>query len=323
MKYTPLRISTVRPNRRIDFDIYIHFKNTFLCYIKKGEELNSDHIKKLRTQNITKFFITEHDELSYQKFLDSLIDEIMNSSCKIEEKVTVIGGTVNTATERIQNNPECKNSYNMTKKAAINLRQMIHKNPESLAVFFNDQREDAKNPLIRHSFNLSILSMKLAEQEGLSNDEQDIIATAALIHDVGIGLLPENIRVLANKERDLLTNVELNILSTHGELGANIFSNKEYINEEIIALIRNHEEVIGGDGPLRKKVLTKKEQIISAADCFDRHITLYNKTLEETALIMNKKAGHYNHKYIKGIDRLVKHEKLYEKQSYGSIVILP
>ena len=59
MAYTPLRINTVKPERELTFELYIFFKENYLCYVKKGEQLDAPKHQKLRKQKIAKFFISE------------------------------------------------------------------------------------------------------------------------------------------------------------------------------------------------------------------------------------------------------------------------
>ena len=79
MEYTPLRISTVKPLRELTFDLYILFKEQFLCYAKRGESLTEEKFQKLKIQKIAKFFITESDEVNYQNFLDILLNETISN----------------------------------------------------------------------------------------------------------------------------------------------------------------------------------------------------------------------------------------------------
>ena len=54
--YTPVRITTIKANREVNFPVFIHFKNVYLEYLKSGSQIESDKYKKLRKQKITKFY---------------------------------------------------------------------------------------------------------------------------------------------------------------------------------------------------------------------------------------------------------------------------
>ena len=90
MGYTPLRISTVKPDRELTFDLFIFFKETYLKYSDKGSALDEEKFTKLRKQKIAKFYIDESDELNYQQFLDQLLSDTMNSpDISVDEKYSL------------------------------------------------------------------------------------------------------------------------------------------------------------------------------------------------------------------------------------------
>ena len=205
MDYTPLRISTVKPLRDLTFDLYIHFKNQYLCYAKRGEKLSEDKFQKLKVQKIAKFFITEEDENNYQAFLDLLLSETLtNPNTDVDEKVNIVEGAACSALERMQKNPN-ESAYRATEKAAKSLRQVITSNPDALKKIFG-KKVDKNEEIIKHSLNVCALSVKLAEVKKCSEQEMDDIGTAALIHDIGLTSMHKDDIQLFYKPKKLLNN---------------------------------------------------------------------------------------------------------------------
>lgn len=98
MDYTPLRISTIRPYKKITFDLHINYKEKFLKYIENGKELDNERLAKLKKQEIAKFFIPASQETAYQLFLDECLSEMVNSDdCPVEEKTEIVEGAAQTA----------------------------------------------------------------------------------------------------------------------------------------------------------------------------------------------------------------------------------
>ncbi|MBY0414123.1 MAG: hypothetical protein K2Q18_08150, partial [Bdellovibrionales bacterium] len=186
MEFTPLRITTVKPLRELTFDLYIYFKDQYLCYSKRGEQLSDEKFQKLKAQKIAKFFITESDEINYQNFLDALLDETLSSTTiAVEEKVIMAEGAATSAIERMQKNPGSESAYKATEKAAKSMRQVILGNPDALKKIFG-KKVEKNEEIIKHSLNVCALVVKLAQLKGLSEKEMDDLGTAALIHDIGI-----------------------------------------------------------------------------------------------------------------------------------------
>ena len=206
MDFTPLRITTVKPERSLTFDLYIFFKEQYLCYAKKGSKLSQDKYNKLKDQQIAKFFITEEDEVNYQTYLDSLLMEtIANANIHVNEKVSMVEGAASSAVERMQNNPANESAYRMTETAAKGLREVIKNNPEALKKIFG-KKVEKNDDLIKHSLNVCALAVKIAENCRCSDAELDDLGTAALIHDIALPQLNKNDLQLFYKPKKLLTN---------------------------------------------------------------------------------------------------------------------
>ncbi len=155
MEFTPLRISTIKPQKSITFDLYIFFKEQFLKYIDNGQAIGPEHLVKLRQQKIARFFITDQDEIKYQQFLDDILQEaIEDDSTPVEEKVELAEGAAGTAVERMQDNPGNKKAYVMTEKAGKSLRQIVSKNPGALQKVFDQKGDFTENEkIIKHCLN--------------------------------------------------------------------------------------------------------------------------------------------------------------------------
>jgi len=51
-KYTPVRITTIKAERVVDFPVYIHFKEQYLEYIKPKTSIDKEKYKKLRSRKL-------------------------------------------------------------------------------------------------------------------------------------------------------------------------------------------------------------------------------------------------------------------------------
>lgn len=277
MDYTPLRITTVKPLKNLTFDLYIYFKDQYLCYVKNGEQLTEEKYTKLKVQKIAKFFITESDEINYQRFLDALLAETFSDSkISVEEKVNMAEGAASSAVERMQKNPSSETAYRMTESAAKSLRQVIKDNPDALKKIFGKKVEKNED-LIKHSLNVCALSVKLAEILGCNEQELDDLGTAALIHDIAIPQMHKNDLPLFYKPRKLLNNDDKRVYYLHTKDAITMLQPKAYVNKTILDLVANHEEFLSGLGPNKKKKLTKLEEILSMVNNYDKR-TITNKT---------------------------------------------
>jgi HD-GYP domain-containing protein (c-di-GMP phosphodiesterase class II) len=313
MDFTPLRITTVKPQRQLTFDLYIHFKDHYLCYSKRGEQLTEEKFLKLKTQKIAKFFITEEDETNYQKFLDALLDETLsNPQINVDEKVTMVEGAASSAIERMQQNPGSESAYRATEKAAKSMRQVILSNPDALKKIFG-KKVEKNEEIIKHSLNVCALSVKLAEIKKCSEQEMDDIGTAALIHDIGITNMKKEDIELFYKPKKLLNNDDKRVYYLHCKDAASLLKDKPYVTPAILELVVNHEEVLSGLGPNKKKKLSLSEEILSLVNNYDKR-TITNKTSPAQTLkdMMIDELGNYDLQLLNEFKKVLTSEGLLE-----------
>ncbi len=311
MDFTPLRITTVKPQRNLTFDLYIFFKEQYLCYAKRGSSLTDDKYQKLKGQKIATFFITESDETNYQKFLDDLLSETLKSSnVNVEEKVTMVEGAASSAVERMQKNPGSESAYRATESAAKSLRDVIKNNPEALKKIFGKKVEKSED-IIKHSLNVCALSVKIAENCRCTEEEMNDIGTAALIHDIAVTQLGKNDIQLFYKPKKALTNDDKRIYFLHCKDALNLLQDKPYVNKNILELVLNHEETLSGSGPNKKRKLTKLEEILSMVNNYDKRIiTNKSNPLQTLKDMMIDEIGNYSLEMLNELKKVLQGEGL-------------
>jgi putative nucleotidyltransferase with HDIG domain len=118
----------------------------------------------------------------------------------------------------------------------------------------------------RHSAAVARYSRELAKMLGLDEREQDLIHTAALLHDIGKFIFPDSILFADRK----LTDEEWAIVKLHPEQGAKLVRRIEGYGP-VADIIYCHHERYDGNGyykvPLEQVPLGSR--IIAAADTYD------------------------------------------------------
>jgi putative nucleotidyltransferase with HDIG domain len=118
----------------------------------------------------------------------------------------------------------------------------------------------------RHSAAVARYSREVAKMLGLDEREQDLIHTAALLHDIGKFIFPDSILFADRK----LTNEEWEIVKMHPEQGAKLVRRIDGYGP-VADIIYCHHERYDGNGyykvPLAQVPLGSR--IIAAADTYD------------------------------------------------------
>lgn len=308
--YLPLHIESVLPERPLSFDLFIFFKETYLCYTPKGQPLSTDKLNKLREQTIAKFFVNKSDVDNVYLTLDrSLKEVVMSNSFPADEKVIFTQGAAKTAFENYQLEDTEKN-FKLTKKAANSLRQVIQQNPMALKKLFGQKSREADR-IIQHSLNVCGLCTKLGEKLKLKEDELEDLATAALIHDIGLTRLSKDERSLFVKSPSTFSPDDKRTYNTHCRESILLMDDKDYITKRVQNLVMNHEENNQGTGPNKLKKLDKLTEILSMVNAYDKKIVTENKTpLEAIKAFTIDEIGNYDLNLIAKFKELLKIEGL-------------
>ena len=119
----------------------------------------------------------------------------------------------------------------------------------------------------RHSAAVARYSKEIARAAGFSEEEQDLVHTAALLHDVGKFIFPDRILKGDNK----LSDEDWNIIRMHPYQGARIVSQIEGYGPVGDIILAHHERVDGKGYPrhLKGDQIPALSRIISVSDIYD------------------------------------------------------
>ena len=119
----------------------------------------------------------------------------------------------------------------------------------------------------RHSAAVARYSREVAALMGLSEREQDLIHTAALLHDIGKFILPDSV-LFANRK---LTDDEWELIKLHPEQGAKLVERIEGYGPIAEIVLHHHERFAGGGYPtgIAGEAIPLGSRIISTADTYD------------------------------------------------------
>jgi putative nucleotidyltransferase with HDIG domain len=119
----------------------------------------------------------------------------------------------------------------------------------------------------RHSAAVARYSREVASMLGLDAREQDLIHTAALLHDIGKFILPDSVLFADRK----LTSEEWELIKLHPEQGAKLVDRIEGYGPVAEIIMHHHERFSGGGYPsgIAGELIPLGSRIISAADTYD------------------------------------------------------
>lgn len=169
-----------------------------------------------------------------------------------EHDLQVLAGLANNASRTMENirlNENLLYSYKDTVKKLVSLL---------------DVRESTAS---KHSRRVSEYALMIANRLSLSNEEKRYIQYAAILHDIGLLSIPEEV---LNK-REKLTDEEWNMIRKHPVIGYNLLRGIPSLNQVSKLILYHHERYDGKGYPcgLRGDAIPIGARIIAVADAFD------------------------------------------------------
>jgi HD-GYP domain-containing protein (c-di-GMP phosphodiesterase class II) len=118
-----------------------------------------------------------------------------------------------------------------------------------------------------HDRRVAQLSLEIGKTLGMGKDEQDALARAGLLHDVGKLAIPPEILGKTGP----LTAAEWEVMRTHPELGLAILGATGRFTREMLAVLYHHERMDGAGYPhgLAAEEIPIEARIVAVADTFD------------------------------------------------------
>lgn len=263
--------------------------------IKKGTILDEYMINGLKELGISGVYVSEGEE-----------DEVANTGDKEGEKLSAIAKN-NIAKNREPDPAKVKLSESVKKRVSQGM-QFLYNNTES-AEFVSTSNHITKNLLkaitdneavavdiatlktsdeytFKHSVDVATMSMIVARNMGMSQNDVYNIGISGLLHDIGKSKVP--LEILNKPAR--LEPEEFEIMKQHSLFGYQILNEKKDVTDMIsFAVLQHHEKMNGKGYPMgvtSEKILPYAK-ILSVVDVYDALVTErpYKKGLSQRTAI--------------------------------------
>lgn len=231
---------------------------------------------------------------------------------KLTRQAQVIQSVARTSIDvlnRILEDPDSLVGYQIAAKAGQGIVAALRQSPQMIGELYQHLNDDLQ-PLVCHSKNVACLSVSLGLRSGLAVNELEELATAGLMHDIGLMKI-EQAEDLFTRAKSEMTIEEAGAYDKHGELGHQLSENKNFIPEKVKDLIRLHEENLSGTGPYRQKNLDIGQQILSLVNRFDKIIVEQRLSFKMAFqyLALNE-IGNYDLKLIEQLKKAIPANKM-------------
>jgi HD-GYP domain-containing protein (c-di-GMP phosphodiesterase class II) len=300
------------PTQTLPFDLFVYFKNQYLCYRKSESEISKQLVQKLRNQSISQLFCRSEQVKDYFKFINNSMEQICNVNSEtttVQDKLDSIQISTLNSIKYIAENPTDKYAYQMSRKSTAYLMSLLRSHPEVLEnVLKNDLKEDT---VFLHSKNVASLASCVSRKAGAKKETLEYIALAGLLHDIGISQLDENTKELFYLGNSAGKDTRYREYMKHGKNLELLLSNTDFVPKPVSDLIADHEHTLKTKGNLNLFA-----QILSMCDKFDKYITVQSLVPNEALNLFKVEfIGCYDLKLFKILSTVLAEGGLLNKES--------
>lgn len=270
-----VRNSSLKTGMRIDQAIKDRMDRTLIA---RGTILDEYHIEALKKLGIAGVYVSEGEEdpepEKPEPQIPPQIQKTINQMRKADPaKVNLSESVKKRVSEGIQylyNNPASQEFTNTASSITQNLMKAINEN-DAIAVDITALKT-CDEYTFKHSVDVATMSMIIAKQKNLKQEDIYNIGISGLLHDMGKSRIPLSI---LNKPAKL-DDDEFAIMKQHPLLGYEILKEKKDIPQTVsFAVLQHHEKINGRGYPMgvTGDKITPFAKIMSVVDVYDALVT--------------------------------------------------
>ncbi len=281
MEYTPVRVSTLRGDQEIGFDLFVQLPNKYIHFARIGSKFDIERIKRLKKKKVRKLYIPADQESSYQNYVSSNLDSAFdnNSKAPVESRAQVAQGATQASVEEVFENPADEEVYNNAKDLSKKYANFLIEQTGSLKAVMDIENID--KDLAHHCTTVASLAVNVAKELGTTDTKQlELLTLGASLHDFG----HFHGKCDWQKPIEKMSPEEFEEYKKHPRVGAEFLKDKKHLDSAVIAIIMEHEELGNGKGfpqGLDEKKIDKMAHIVGLCNFYDRLVTFNGMTREE------------------------------------------
>lgn len=296
-----IRLSTIRPDKKTAFDIFVLIDNKMVLYRRAGESLFQDKIETLHSRDTgNSFFVKNVDKDIYRAWVK---EEINSDTIDNRQKANILRESSLAIMEDLFENPDVNKALDESKPIISDFLKFMDQAPESVGYLLSLSGHDFYT--YNHSLDVSIYSLGLGKVLGFNNQDLEELGLGCLFHDIG----KRNVALEILCKKGPLDDAEWEQMKRHPQYGLVILNQNENISDGIKAACFEHHESWAGNGypqQIAGHDIHPFARIVAICDTYDAMTTQrsYNVPLKPTealTMMRDKLAGRYDPEMLKAM----------------------
>lgn len=299
--YFRIRLSTIRPEEELPFEIFLQLDGKIITYVKVGEKISSAKIAQLHQKDSGEsFFVHASNRQAYRDYVKTSMNSDLITP---DTKASILRESSIAILEDLFENPDVGSALENSKPIITDLLNFMENAPESVGNLISLSGHDFYT--YNHSFDVSIYSLGLGQALGFDQKTLEELGQSALFHDVGKRNVP--LEILCKK--GALDEDEWVQMRMHPTYGLRILNEHSGISDAIKAACYEHHEAWSGGGypqDLSGQEIHPFGRLVALTDTYDAMTTQrsYNtpmKPTEALTMMKEKLSGRYDPEMLKAM----------------------
>lgn len=305
MKYVSVRTATLRPNTKLQFDVFVLFKDNYIRYRANTEAFDEKQLDRFRLKKVKKIYIPEDQEASYLSYLEAALDQLKQADVSVTAKAEFAQDTLKQESDNIGKTLETEEAYRSSESRIHKVVDFMLNEPKALAGMLSAAGLSVDDSA--HGSTVSSLALAVGTAtKSLERDELTDLAVAGLLHDTGLATLGFDV----TSELEKLPKEKRADFKKHPAVAVEQVAGKKFITPRVLRLIQDHEEYGQGLGFPEKKNysrLQKDSQIFNLCDAFDHFSIIQKKPAAQIVdAFIESRADHFDLALLEMLEKQVK-----------------
>jgi putative nucleotidyltransferase with HDIG domain len=259
-KYFKIKVSTIIPERPIDFDLFIMINGRYVHYLRAGNQLSKDKIQQLGKSDV--FYISEDHRQAFKQFV---FDRMNEDSIDVATKAHILRESSMALAEEIFEQADVSRALNDSKALITQFIDFMEQEPEGMAHLISLSSHDFYT--YNHSLDVSVYSLGLGAILGYDRNDLAELGRGSLFHDIG----KRNVHIDIITKKGPLSEVEWAQMQKHPQYGLKILTDY-HCSEAMKACCFEHHESFAGNGypqQLSGPEIHPMARIVAITDTYD------------------------------------------------------
>lgn len=300
-QYFRIRLSTIRPEKKTEFNIYVRVDGKYILYINAGEQLKDSKIETLHARDTgNSFFVLAGDKDKYRDWVKS---EMNSDNINPFDKAKLLRESSVAIIEDLFENPDVHKALDDSRPLISDFIKFMDAEPEAMAFLISLSGHDFYT--YNHSLDVSIYGLGLGRALSFSDKDLEELGLGSMFHDIG----KRNVSLDILCKKGPLDEQEWEQMKRHPQYGLMILNENPTISDGIKAACFEHHESWTGNGypqGIAAHDIHPFGRIVAITDTYDAMTTQrsYNtplKPLDAVAMMRDKIAGRYDPEMLKAL----------------------